>query len=246
MTEANQSGTNKSGRRPAYEIVADALRVRILAGELTPGTRLPPDTELRAEFGVGQSTVREAIRTLASENLVHTTRGVTGGTFVATPDIGQLSANLEAGVTLLAAAEGVTVDQLMEVRQLTEVPAAGVAAYRHTDTHLEELRATIFDLSEGVGPEVYANNQEFHRILLRAADNPLLDLITVPVFRVIGSRFSRDVAPEGFWRCVDEDHRAILEAVERRDSMTAMTLMRRHLDHLGDVYKQMDLLRRQN
>ena len=246
MTEANQSGSNKSGRRPAYEIVADALRVRILAGELTPGTRLPPDAELRAEFGVGQSTVREAIRTLASENLVNTTRGVTGGTFVATPDIGQLSANLEAGVTLLAAAEGVTVDQLMEVRQLTEVPAAGVAAYRHSDAHLEELRATIFDLSEGVGPEVYANNQEFHRILLRAADNPLLDLITVPVFRVIGTRFSRDVAPEGFWRCVDEDHRAILEAVERRDSMTAMTLMRRHLDHLGDVYMQLVLLSRLN
>ncbi len=74
MTEAN-----KSGKRPAYEVVADALRVRILAGELTPGTRLPPDTELRAEFGVGQSTVREAIRTLASENLVHTTRGSPAG-----------------------------------------------------------------------------------------------------------------------------------------------------------------------
>lgn len=43
---------------------------------------------------------------------------------------------------------------------------------------------------------------------------------------------------------MDDDHRAILAAVEQRDSMTAMTLMRRHLDHLGDVYKQMDLLKR--
>ena len=50
--------------------------------------------------------------------------------------------------------------------------------------------------------------------------------------------------PEDFWTCVDDDHRAILAAVEQRDSMTAMTLMRRHLDHLGDVYKQMDLLKR--
>lgn len=235
---------NKIGRRPAYQIVAEALRARILSGELTPGTRLPSDTELRAEFGVGQSTIREAIRTLASENLVLTTRGVTGGTFVATPDIGQISAHLEAGVTLLAAAQGVTVDQLMEVRQLMEVPAAGVAAYRHTDEHLEALRATMFDLSEGVGPEIYAKNQEFHKVLLRAADNPLLDLATAPVFRVIGSRFSRDAAPKDFWKCVDEDHRAILDAVEKRDSMTAMTLMRRHLDHLGDVYEEMDLLGR--
>nr|WP_231896074.1 winged helix-turn-helix domain-containing protein [Gordonia sp. LAM0048] len=72
--------------------MADALRVRILAGELTPGTRLPPDTELRAEFGVGQSTVREAIRSLASENLVHTTRGVTGGTFLLRPPTSASSA----------------------------------------------------------------------------------------------------------------------------------------------------------
>lgn len=234
---------NKSSRRPAYEIVADTLRVRILAGELTPGTRLPPDSELRVEFGVGQSTVREAIRSLASENLVQTTRGATGGTFVAIPDIGKLSAHLEAGVTLLAAAEGVTVDQLMEVRQLIEVPAAAAAAFRRTESHLEELRATVYHPAGEIGPEVYANNQEFHRVLLRGADNPLLNLVTVPVFRVIGSRFSRDVAPEGFWRCVDDDHRAILDAVECRDSTTAMTLMRRHLDRLGDVYKQMDLLK---
>ncbi|WP_459546073.1 FadR/GntR family transcriptional regulator [Nocardia sp. X0981] len=235
---------NKSGRRPAYEVVADALRTRILEGELTPGTRLPTDAELRAEFGVGQSTVREAIRSLESGNLVHTTRGVTGGTFVSTPNIGRMSAHLETGVTLLAAAEAVTVDQLMEVRQLTEVPAAGAAAFRHTEAHLAELRAALFDPTDVVGHRTYASNHEFHRVLLRAADNPLLDLVTVPVFRVLSSRFRRDTAPDGFWDCVDKDHRAILAAVQARDSMTAMTLMRRHLDHLGDVYKQMDLLKR--
>ncbi|WP_308015110.1 FadR/GntR family transcriptional regulator [Nocardia coffeae] len=130
------------------------------------------------------------------------------------------------------------------VAQSLGVPAAGAAAFRHNDTHIEELHAALFDPSGSLGSETYAVNHEFHRVLLRAADNPLLDLVTVPVFRVLGSRFSRDTAPEDFWTCVDDDHRAILAAVEQRDSMTAMTLMRRHLDHLGDVYKQMDLLKR--
>lgn len=233
-----------SDRRPAYEVVADQIRRRILAGDLVPGARLPSDADLRTEFGVGQSTVREAIRTLASENLVHTTRGATGGTFVSEPSIHRISAHLETGVTLLAAAEAVTVDQLMEVRHLTEVPACGAAAFRRSDQQLEELRATIFDPNDDIGPHTFAANQEFHRVLLRAADNPLLDLVTAPVFRVLGSRFSRDVAPEGFWECVDDDHRAIFDAVAAGDSMTAMTLMRRHLDHLGDTYKEMDILKR--
>ncbi|MFC3242253.1 winged helix-turn-helix domain-containing protein [Gordonia humi] len=71
--------SDSADRRPAYAVVADGLRDRILAGDLKPGTRLPVDADLRAEFGVGQSTVREAIRTLASENLVRTVRGATGG-----------------------------------------------------------------------------------------------------------------------------------------------------------------------
>lgn len=237
-------GRAPQDRRPAYEVVANEIRRRILAGDLIPGSRIPSDTDLRAEFGVGQSTVREAIRSLASENLVHTTRGATGGTFVSAPSIHRISAHLETGVTLLASAEAVTVDQLMEVRHLTEVPAAGAAAFRRSKEQLEALRDTIFDPTEGIGPHTYAANQEFHRVLLRAADNPLLDLVTVPVFRVLGSRFSRDAAPEGFWECVDDDHRAIFDAVAAGDSMTAMTLMRRHLDHLGDIYKEMDILKR--
>lgn len=230
-------------RRLAFEVVADHIRQRILSGDLVPGARLPADATLRDKFGVGQSTVREAIRILASENLVHTTRGATGGTFVSAPSIHRISAHLETGVTLLAAAEAVSVDQLMEVRHLTEVPAAGAAAFRRSEGQLEELRASLFD-AEDVESHTFAANQDFHQVLLRAADNPLLVLVTGPVFRVLGSRFSRDSAPEGFWQCVDEDHRAIFDAVAAGDSITAMALMRRHLDHIGDTYKEMDLLKR--
>jgi DNA-binding FadR family transcriptional regulator len=229
---------------PAYSTVAAQIRSRILSGELLTGARLPSEPELSAEFGVGRSTVREALKVLASQNLVTTTRGVTGGSFVAVPTVSDISAHLETGVGLMAAVETVTVDQLMEVRQMLEVPTAGVAAYRRSEAHLDELRAAIFDPSEAMGPETYARNQEFHLVLLRAADNPLLEVITAPVFRVLSSRFGRDRAPDGFWECVDADHRAVLRVVEAGDALAAMTAMRRHLDHLGDAYVQMDRLAR--
>ena len=229
---------------PAYSTVAARIRSRILSGELLPGARLPSEPELSAEFGVGRSTVREALKVLASQNLIATTRGVTGGSFVAVPTVSDISTHLETGVGLMAAEETVTVDQLMEVRQILEVPAAGVAAHRRSETHLDELREAIFDPSEAVGPETYARNQEFHLVLLRAADNPLLEVITAPVFRVLSSRFGRERAPAGFWQCVDADHRTVLRVVEDGDSMAAMAAMRRHLDHLGDAYVQMDRLAR--
>lgn len=242
MTEAT-TGDAPSKPGPAYAVLAEQLRSRILSGELPQGARLPNDTELTAEFGVGRSTIREALRSLASQNLITTTRGVTGGSFVASPSIGHISANLETGVALMAAAEAVTVDQLMEVRNLMEVPAAGMAAFRRTEEQLDELRAAIFDPNGIQGPDTYAKNQEFHLVLLRATGNPLLELITAPVFRVLATRFGRDHAPGGFWHCVDHDHRAILEVVAAGDSMAAIDLMRRHLDHLGDSYRRMDRLR---
>ncbi|MEV5651396.1 FadR/GntR family transcriptional regulator [Nocardia sp. NPDC052254] len=244
MTEPT-TGDAQTKPGPAYAVLAEQLRSRILSGELPQGARLPSDAELTAEFGVGRSTIREALRSLASQNLITTTRGVTGGSFVASPSIGHISAHLETGVALMAAAEAVTVDQLMEVRNLMEVPAAGIAAFRRTEEHLAELRAAIFDPDSLQGQDTYAKNQEFHLVLLRATGNPLLELITAPVFRVLSTRFGRDHAPGGFWQCVDHDHRAILEVVAAGDSMAAIDLMRRHLDHLGDSYRHMDRLRRE-
>ncbi|MEV0111445.1 FadR/GntR family transcriptional regulator [Nocardia sp. NPDC050799] len=241
---ADRTNHQTASRPPlAYEVLVETIRSRILSGELPPGTRLPTEPELSDEFGVGRSTIREALRSLATQNLIHTTRGVTGGSFVTAPSIGHISAHLETGVALMAAAETVSVDQLMEVRNLMEVPAAGMAAFRRTPDQLEQLEAVMFEPDGTQGPETYAANQEFHLILLRAASNPLLELITAPVFRVLSGRFGRDNTPHGFWECVDDDHRAILSVVRDGDSMAAMDLMRRHLDNLRESYRQMDRLR---
>jgi DNA-binding FadR family transcriptional regulator len=220
--------------------LAEALRDRILSGELPAGSRLPPESELSAEFGVGRSTVREALSALASQNLILTTRGVTGGSFVVIPTVDSMSTHLETGVGLMAAAEDVAVNQLMEARHILEVPAAGLAAHRIDEAGLEQLQHTLFDPAGTPGRSTYAKNQEFHLVLLRATRNPLLEVITAPVFRVMASRFGRDRAPADFWSTVAADHRAIADLVAARDSLGAMAAMRRHLDHLDHTYTQID------
>lgn len=224
---------------PAYAVIAERIRARILSGALQPGERLPSEAELMEEFGFSRSTIREATRILASENLVVTTRGTTGGTFVAVPDMGRLTAHVENSVALMTVAQTVTVDQLMDVRLLTEVHAAGMAAYLRTDEQLRDMRDSV-ELPETSSN--YEGNQEFHMQILQATGNPMLQLVCAPLFRVLRGRFARGRAPEDFWASSQEDHRRILAAIERKDSMAAMSQMRRHLDLLSDAYKEMDLL----
>ncbi len=229
---------------PAYAVLAGRIRARILSGELSPGERLPNEQELSADFGVGRSTVREALRSLASEHLILTTRGVSGGSFVSAPTVGHLTAHLETGVALMTAAERVTVEQLMTTRHLLEVPAAGEAARHRTDEHLEDLRRAEFDPERSSGPETYSANQDFHLVLLRATGNPLLEVVTAPLFRVLSTRFGRDHAPDGFWSCVADDHAELHDLVAARDADGAVEAMRRHLGHLTGAYRQMDRLSR--
>jgi GntR family transcriptional regulator len=61
--------------RPRFRLVADELRRRILAGAIPPGSLLPSETALIAEFGVARGTVREALALLRAEGLTITEHG---------------------------------------------------------------------------------------------------------------------------------------------------------------------------
>lgn len=236
-------GRRESGR-PAYEELASVLRAQILSGELKPGDRLPVEPDLSARHGVSRSTVREALRVLSSQHLITTTRGVVGGSFVAHPQPDQISSYLETGLSLMTLFEGISVDHLLEVRSMLEVPAAGLAARRRDRGHLDELRATLFDPRSVSTEDLFPRNRSFHDVLLRMADNPLLGVVTQPVFRVLNERFLREAAPKRFWSQVDSDHRKIFAAVDAGDEAAARSAMHDHLGRLRTTYKRIDRGRR--
>jgi DNA-binding GntR family transcriptional regulator len=59
----------------AYVQVADHIAARIEAGELERGTRLPPERELAAQYGVAYNTLRRSMDVLRDRGLVITLRG---------------------------------------------------------------------------------------------------------------------------------------------------------------------------
>jgi GntR family transcriptional regulator len=72
---------DSSGPQLVYVQVADHLTGRIERGELAPGSRLPPERELAAFYGVAYDTVRRATSLLRERGLIVTVHG--RGTFVA-------------------------------------------------------------------------------------------------------------------------------------------------------------------
>ena len=127
--------------RKAYEQVADQLLAMINSGELKPGDRLPSEAELAADFGVSRTTVREALRILATRNLIHTRKGMAGGHFIVEPTVGSISEFLVANYGLLTAANTVTLEHLLQAREMIEGPAAAIAARNRDDDRSREARS---------------------------------------------------------------------------------------------------------
>jgi DNA-binding FadR family transcriptional regulator len=94
------SENTKIGQLRMAELVAAALRDRILAGGILDSSTLPKQDELVEEFGVSYPSVREALRILETEGFITVRRGNRGGATVHAPDIG--TAGYALGLTLQA------------------------------------------------------------------------------------------------------------------------------------------------
>jgi DNA-binding FadR family transcriptional regulator len=223
---------------PAYEQVAEQLRQLILKGELAPGDRLPVEGELCAIFGVSRSTIREALRVLAARGLVRTVRGTTGGTFVAKTDAPKVSQYLETSRGLMSGADAITVAEILEARELVEVPAARLASSRATPEHIEAMREALAREIASMGRGLkFREHRNFHAIIVEAAGNRLLKIMNDPVFKVLQAKFLRpDVEPK-FWNKVDAEHGAILEAIAAGNGDGAARAMLDHLSTLRILYE---------
>ncbi len=223
--------------RPAYQQVADQLLELILAGSLASGDRLPTEAKLSAIFGVSRSTVREALRVLASRDLIHTMRGTTGGTFVSRVQFAQVSDYLETSLGLLSGSSDVSVTEMLEARELLEGPSARLAAIRRDDTHIRAMRDAIDREATGRGRGVkFREHRTFHALIVDAAGNGLLGVMTDPVFRVLQAQFlAPDITPE-YWAEVDHDHENILTCIEDGDAGAAGSAMKAHLIRLREAY----------
>jgi GntR family transcriptional repressor for pyruvate dehydrogenase complex len=219
--------------------VAGTLREQILDGALRQGVRLPNETVLATEFGVSRATVREALRLLAAQDLIRTAKGAGGGSYVTLPSVDHISEALRSGIGLLASAEDVSLEELLEARELLEVPAARLAALRRSDEDVERLREAIPEEPLRLGTsEQFVYNRDFHSVVIESSRNTLLSIAAQPVFAVLQTHLARSKLGAAFHRAVNEHHVAIAAAIEAGGTRAAEREMHAHLEFLRPFYEQ--------
>jgi GntR family transcriptional regulator, transcriptional repressor for pyruvate dehydrogenase complex len=208
--------------QPSYVQVAAQLRSLILGGQLRPGDRLPAEGELSSTFGVSRSTTREALRLLAAEKLIETRRGVTGGAFVMHPDFSDIELALSTAINLAVRTDRLSQDELYEVWEITQVPAAAMAARRRTEDHVRRL----FELSEPVTRhasegELMVRAINFHGVILDAVGNRLLEIIARPLNAIGANALTSTQRAREFVIEANARHRRIAEAIADQDAERA-------------------------
>jgi DNA-binding FadR family transcriptional regulator len=225
-----------SARLPAYQILADKLRDQIASGRLRPGERLPTEPQMCAQSGLSRSTVREALRLLASQQLIVTTRGVTGGSFVAEPSVARLGDSLSTAVRMLRTGLSVSGTQFLEMRELLEVPAAELAAGRRTQADLRAMRASLMDPASGDYPARVSAYWGFRDAINAAVGNPLLELLSRPLREMTNDRALVKSGPADLWDRAAADDRALLARVADGDGPGAARVTHAHLGYLRGLY----------
>lgn len=226
--------------RKAYEQVADQLRTLIVSGQLAVGERLPGESALAKEFGVSRATVREALRTLATERFIFTAKGTGGGSRVSTPGLDFMAEFLQANMRLLTEMHHITLEELLEAREHLEVYAARLAAERRSDADLGRLRESVPSAETTIGKqERYGFNINFHSILMEVSGNGLLYLSALPVFNVLQNSLGRGELTESWLQRVSLQHGQIADAIAVGDADGAAALMKQHLDYLRPYYEGM-------
>jgi GntR family transcriptional regulator, transcriptional repressor for pyruvate dehydrogenase complex len=223
--------------RGASEQVATALQHRIQSAGLGPGDFLGREEDLAAEFGVSRPTLREALKLLASGNLIRANKGPGGGIFVAhTADQG-VRRSLSDSVDMMLETGAVSLEELLDARLLLEVPLAGRAALQAGEATIERLRAALEaeTAADGDIDAIHVADTEFHREIAAAAGNRMAQALTGWVFEVLQPRLVDALRDAVVPSAVLDQHQALLRAIEKGDRPRAERAMREHLLYLRDV-----------
>lgn len=206
-----------------HEGIVLRLRDLIRQGELRHGSRLPPERALAEQFGVGRSSVREAIRSLELQGLVVTRRG--SGSFVNTR-------SLDAVTTLLAPGNGSGgLEDIFEMRHLLEPQIAALAARRATAGDIERLAAILEEQQRQIreGETGVDADTEFHFTLATATHNPALVKVVNAIEDVLRRSRDRYLQQAGRPERSLHSHHEILAMVRAGDDAGARCAMDHHL-----------------
>ncbi|HEY2474983.1 MAG TPA: FadR/GntR family transcriptional regulator [Candidatus Cybelea sp.] len=209
-------------RRGLADQVIERVRALVADGTYRVGDRLPPEGELCELFGVGRSTIREAMRVLANRGLVDIRHGE--GTFVVSR---ALHESLEERL------ERAELEDIYEARMLIERPLAELAAQRRDTRDIAAMRKALRNRTRAIRAgqvEAYTESDfAFHLAVARASKNAALIGVYESFVHVVQPMLGRLMTAEYMAAENDELHAQLCETIAQGDVTATRRLVSSHL-----------------
>ena len=227
--------------RPLYEDLVEQITRRIVRGDLKPGSALPTEPVLCEQFGVSRTVVRDAVRILVSMGLLEVKHG--SGMRVRWPDEWNYLDPLILFEQVVGGCGEALLDEVLEVRRIFEVEAAGLAARRRTEKDLVSLHEFLEAMREALknAEEFTRLDVGFHECLLGAARNRPLREALRPINDVL--KTGRFITNRQACQRADgalnsqRGHEEIYAAIARGDHDSARGATSRHIEQFErDIY----------
>lgn len=211
--------------KPLMEKATDDLLRLILERQYQVGDKLPNEYELAEDLGVGRSTVREAVRSLATRNVLEVRQG--SGTYISSK---KGVSEDPLGFALVRDTAKLTSD-LFELRYLLEPRIAERVALYATEEEVAALEKIVLEIEEAVsaGDDRHLElDVEFHSMLARMSRNiamdSLLPVINQSIHLINDNYTSRQMKEDSL-----QAHRDILSAIKERNPLRAHDAMLSHI-----------------
>ncbi|WP_371740953.1 FadR/GntR family transcriptional regulator [Frigoribacterium sp. CFBP 13729] len=217
-------------RGTAVSEVVKQLVGLLTAGELAPGSRLPPERQLAERIGVGRSAVREALAALEILGVVMVRPG--SGTYLRDQASELLPTTLSWGLMLNAA----RTRELIEVRGGLEIQAAAYAAERASDADIDAMRAYIAVMADSLDDldGFLQADIRFHLQIALSADNMVLKDLLQSTRSLLRLWVERGLSERSQAEAAYREHRAVFLAIEAHDPDAALAAMREHMATAAD------------
>jgi DNA-binding GntR family transcriptional regulator len=205
-----------------YQEVAERLRQRIFAHELTPGDWID-EQKLAEQYGISRTPLREALKVLASEGLV------------------ELRPRRGCYVTEISRQD---LDDIFPLMAMLEGRCAAEAVHNAKPADVADLQA-MHDRLEAAARDgridaFFEANQEFHKRIQELAGNRWMLSVIQDLRKVLKLSRLHSLSLEGRLQQSLDEHRAIMAAFKAADAGKAEMLMHDHLLSGREALVKMD------
>ncbi len=215
----------KMDKRLLGKQLEDELMNYILEEPVEIGRKIPNEFELAEKFGVGRSTVREAVKGLASKGILEVRRG--DGTYVISTKTLQ---DDPLGLSKFEDKFKLALD-LFDVRLMLEPEIVSRAAENATEEDLVRLKQLCDETEEMYrqGRDHIPKDIEFHTFLARCSKNQVVETL-VPVINTAVMTFA-NLTQRTLMEETIQTHRSIVDSIIGRDPVGAKCAMVMHLTY---------------